>query len=187
MVSLRWSKESTADTQIRVCETSCGRAILAKIVVCGVYNRAVYEIGCHHIMEQLFAFITNHPMLVGAFVILLILFIRNEMARGGATLGAQEVVNLVNHEGAIVLDVRDKAEFKAGHIVDSINIPYASLEARLDELKKYEDKPIIVACKMGQHAGAAGAQLKKAGFAQVSRLRGGITEWRGQNLPVVKG
>jgi len=39
---------------------------------------------------------------------------------------------------------------------------------------------------MGQHAGAAGTQLKKAGFENVSRLRGGIAEWRGQNLPVVK-
>ncbi len=137
-------------------------------------------------MEQLFTFIANHPILVGAFVVLLALFIRNEMTRGGATLGAQEVVNLVNNQGALVLDIRDKAEFDAGHIVDSINIPYASLEARIDELKKHEGKPIVIACKMGQHAGAAGTQLKKAGFENVSRLRGGITEWRGQNLPVVK-
>jgi len=137
-------------------------------------------------MDQLFSFISNHPYLVGTFVVLLALFIRNEMTRGGATLGAQEVVNLVNNEGAVVLDIRDKAEFDAGHIVDSINIPYGSLESRLSELKKYEGKPIVIACKMGQHAGAAGTQLKKSGYENVSRLRGGITEWRGQNLPVVK-
>ena len=137
-------------------------------------------------MEQLFTFVSNHPILVGAFLVLLVLFIRNEMTRGGATLGAQEVVNLVNNEGAVVLDIRDKAEFDAGHIVDSVNIPYASLESRIDELKKHEGKPIVIACKMGQHAGAAGTQLKKAGFENVSRLRGGIAEWRGQNLPVVK-
>ena len=70
--------------------------------------------------------------------------------------------------------------------MDSINIPYGSLESRLSELKKYEGKPIVIACKMGQHAGAAGTQLKKSGYENVSRLRGGITEWRGQNLPVVK-
>ena len=137
-------------------------------------------------MDQLFTFISNHPFLVGAFVVLLALFIRNEMNRGGTTLGAQQVVNLVNNEGAVVLDIRDKADFDAGHIVDSLNIPYASLESRIDELKKYEGKPIVVACKMGQHAGAAGTQLKKAGFENVCRLRGGIAEWRGQNLPVVK-
>lgn len=137
-------------------------------------------------MDQLFTFIANHPLLVGAFVVLLALFIRNEMTRGGATLAVQEVVNLVNNEGALLLDIRDKAEFDAGHIVDSINIPYSGLESRIDELNKHEGKPIVIVCKMGQHAGAAGTQLKKAGFENVSRLRGGIAEWRGQNLPVVK-
>jgi rhodanese-related sulfurtransferase len=137
-------------------------------------------------MEQLFAFISNHPYLVGAFVVLLALFIRNEMSRGGATVSAQQLVQMVNNEDAIVVDVRDKAEFEAGHIVDAINIPYANLESRIDELKKHKDKPIVVACKMGQHSGAAGTVLRKNGFTNVSRLRGGIADWRGQSLPVVK-
>lgn len=137
-------------------------------------------------MEQLFAFISNHPFLVGAFVVLLALFIRNEMSRGGATVSAQELVQLVNNDGAVVVDLRDKAEFDAGHIVDAINIPFAAIEARMDELNPYKGKPIVLACKMGQHSGSAGTQLRKAGFEQVSRLRGGIAEWRAQNLPVVK-
>lgn len=137
-------------------------------------------------MDQLLNFVTGHPYLVGAFVVLFALFVRNEMSRGGSTITAARLVHLVNHEGGIVLDVRDKAEFEQGHIVDAINIPHASLDTRLDELKKYQDKPIIVACKMGQHSGAAGTVLRKAGFENVSRLRGGITEWRGQSLPVVK-
>ena len=45
----------------------------------------------------------------------------------------------------------------------------------------------MLACKMGQHAGAAGTVLRKAGFENVSRLKGGVTEWRNQNMPVVKG
>ena len=137
-------------------------------------------------MDQLFIFVGNHPYLVGAFVVLLALFIRNEMSRGGATVSAQELEQLVNNEGAIIIDVRDKAEFDAGHIVDAINIPYSNIESRTDELKKYQEKPIVLACKMGQHSGAAGTALRKAGFENVSRLRGGIAEWRGQSLPVVK-
>jgi rhodanese-related sulfurtransferase len=137
-------------------------------------------------MDQLFAFVGGHPYLVGLFVVLLALFVRNEMTRGGATLSAQEVVNLVNNEGAVVVDIRDKAEFEEGHIVDAINIPFSNLDARVDELKKFQDKPVVIACKMGQHSGAAGTALRKAGFDNVSRLRGGITEWRGQSLPVVK-
>lgn len=137
-------------------------------------------------MDQLFAFISNHPFLVGAFAVLLALFIRNEMSRGGAAVSAQELVQLVNNEGAVVVDLRDKGEFEAGHIVDAINIPFANIEARVDELSKYKDKPIVLACKMGQHSGSAGTQLRKAGFERVSRLRGGIADWRSQNLPVVK-
>tara|TARA_A100001037_G_scaffold131137_3_gene118908 strand:- start:685 stop:1101 length:417 start_codon:yes stop_codon:yes gene_type:complete len=137
-------------------------------------------------MDQLFEFIGNHPYLVGAFVVLLVLFIRNETQRGGSSVSAQQLVGLVNREGAVVLDLRDQKEYEAGHIVDSVNIPYASLESRLSELEKYKDKPIVLACKMGQHAGSAGTAMRKNGFANVSRLSGGIAEWRNQNLPVVK-
>ncbi len=138
-------------------------------------------------MAQLFEFIGNHPFLVGLFLVLLALFIRAEVARGGRALSAQELVNLINREGALVLDVRDAKEFAAGHIVDAVNIPHASLEKRMTELNKHKEKPIAIVCRMGQHSGPAGALLRKAGFTQVTRLKGGIAEWRNQNLPVVKG
>lgn len=138
-------------------------------------------------MDQLLQFIVNHPFLVGAFVVLLALFIRNETQRGGKSVSAQELVSMVNREDALVLDVRDRKEFEAGHIVDAVNIPHSSLETRLDELTKYQNRPIIVACRMGQHAGAAGTLLRKNGYETVTRLTGGMTEWRNQNLPVVKG
>jgi len=138
-------------------------------------------------MDQFFEFIANNPFLAGAFVLLLALFIRNEMRRGGQTVTAQQLVDLINREGAVVVDVRDKKEFREGHIVDSLNIPHTALGDRLRELDKFREKPLVIACKMGQHSGPAGTVLRKAGFENVARLRGGLTEWRGQNLPVVKG
>ena len=137
-------------------------------------------------MNQVFEFIGNHPILVAAFVILLVLFIRNEMRRGGRSVTAQQLVDLVNRENALIIDVRDKKEFDAGHIVDALNIPFAALDRRVKELGKHRDRPIVVACKMGQHAGTAGAILRKHGFENVSRLAGGVTEWRNQSLPVVR-
>ena len=89
-------------------------------------------------MEQFFTFLGNHPLLVGTFVLLVVLFFRNESVRAGATVGTQELVRLVNKEDAIVLDVRDRTEFMEGHIVDAVNIPYASLESRVDELAKHK-------------------------------------------------
>ena len=137
-------------------------------------------------MEQFFSFLGNHPILVGTFLLLLFLFFRNERTRAGATVGTQELVRLVNKENAIVLDVRERTEFMEGHIVDALNIPYASLEARLDEISQHNETPVVIACKMGQHSGAAGTLLRKNGFTNVTRLTGGYTEWRAQNLPVVK-
>jgi rhodanese-related sulfurtransferase len=137
-------------------------------------------------MEQLFEFISNHMILVGTFVILLTLFIRNETRRGGQAVSAQQLVDMVNRQNAVVLDVRDRKEFEAGHIVNAVNIPYTVLESRLDELKKHKEQPLVVACKMGQHSGTAGTLLRKNGFVDVRRLTGGIAEWRNQNLPVVK-
>ena len=138
-------------------------------------------------MQRLFEFVANHPFLVGTFVLLLALFIRNETRRGGRSVTAQQLVDMVNRENAVVLDVRDRKEYQAGHIVGAVNVPFANLGARIDELKKYQSRPLVVTCKMGQHAGAAGTQLRKAGFENVTRLTGGMAEWRNQNLPVVKG
>lgn len=138
-------------------------------------------------MERFFEFVINNYLLVAAFVLLLVLFIRNETKRGGNAVTAQQLVDMVNRQDAVVLDIRDKKEFQSGHIVDALNIPYSALDSRLDELKKYRDRPIVVACKMGTNASAAGALLRKQGFEHVSRLSGGIAEWRNQNLPVVKG
>jgi len=93
----------------------------------------------------------------------------------------------VNKQSALVLDVRDPKAFSSGHIVDAVNIPHGAVAGRLAELEKYKEQPIAIVCAMGQHAGAVGAALRKAGFAHVSRLTGGMSEWRNQNLPVVKG
>ena len=138
-------------------------------------------------MEQLFEFIGNHYLLTGIFVILLVMFVRNEVQRGGRSVTAQQLVDLINREGAVVLDVRDKNEFGEGHIIDALNIPHTAVASRIGELERHKVKPVVVACKMGQHSGAVGTILRKAGFENVSRLRGGIAEWRNQNLPVVKG
>lgn len=137
-------------------------------------------------MEKFFEFIGNHPFLVGLFVVLLALFIRNEMRRGGRSVSPQQLVDMVNREKAVVVDVRERKEYQAGHIVDAVNIPSTNLEGRIDELKKYRERPVVVVCKMGQNAGTAGTLLRKHGFENVSKLSGGMAEWRNQNLPVVK-
>lgn len=138
-------------------------------------------------MGRLFEFIGNNVILVSTFVVLLMLFIRNEVARGGKSVSPQQLVHMMNRDEAVVLDLRERKEFTEGHIIDAINIPQASLDSRINELEPYRERPVIVACKMGQQASAAGNILRKAGFSNVMRLSGGMTEWRGNDLPLVKG
>lgn len=137
-------------------------------------------------MDRLVEFVTNHWMLSGAFVALLSLLIVTESRRGGRGVSPSLVGSLVNRENGVILDIRTDAEFRAAHIGNSINIPLAQLASRLGELEKHRGKPVIVVCNMGSSAGEAVRQLAKAGHEQVFRLSGGITAWRGENLPVVR-
>lgn len=137
-------------------------------------------------IEQLFEFIGNHFILVGLFIALLFAFLVNEGKQGGAAISTSNLVNLINREDAVVIDIRDKKEFNLGHIAGAINIPYSQLDSRISELETDKEKPVIVVCKMGQNAGAAGRKLKAQGFTSVRRLSGGMSEWTASGLPLVK-
>lgn len=140
----------------------------------------------NRMISQIFEFIGNHGLLNATFVALLIIFIANELKRGGRTISCQEVVDLLNRENAVAIDLRTEKEFSEGHISGALNVPYTLLEKHMNKLQKYKDTPIILTCKMGQQSGAAGNQLRKAGYANIARLSGGIQNWRISNMPVVK-
>lgn len=113
------------------------------------------------------------------------MLMRHEGIKGGAKLSTTQVTMLVNKDDAVVIDLRTKSEFEAGHIANSVNIGHDKITASDAVLKKYKDKPIILVDKAGQHAGAVGKELLTNGF-NVSRLGGGIAEWQQQTLPLVK-
>ncbi|WP_374417101.1 rhodanese-like domain-containing protein [Stutzerimonas kunmingensis] len=136
-------------------------------------------------LANLIEFVSNHYVLSSLFVVLLILLLITETRKGGKSLSNRELTALVNSGEGVVLDVRVKKEFDAGHIVDALNIPYEKLVSRTGELEKHKAKTIIVVDAMGQHAGTACRELQKAGFT-AAKLSGGISSWRGDNLPVVK-
>jgi len=96
------------------------------------------------------------------------------------------VTNLINSDGALVLDIRAEKEYQSGHITGSTNIPYNKLNERMSEIEQYKDKPVVLVCAMGQHAGMAGRILHAKGFKSVRRLSGGISTWKSDGLPLVK-
>ena len=136
-------------------------------------------------VAHLLEFATNHYLITDAFVILLGLLIAYEMSKGGASLSTRELTALVNSDQGVVIDVRSKKDYTAGHIVGSLNFPQDKVLTRTAELEKYKDKTLIIVDAMGQHAGTTARELLKSGF-KAAKLSGGISSWRGDNLPLVK-
>ncbi len=137
-------------------------------------------------MDRLFEFIVNHYILVSAFVALLAALFVLETRRGGQKVSAQAAVNLINRDKAIVVDVRERKEFNEGRITGALHIPLSAVKERASELKKHKDKQIIVVDKMGQHSATAVKVLNAEGYTNVTRLNGGIADWKSNNLPLVK-
>ncbi len=101
-------------------------------------------------------------------------------------IGTLETTRLMNSGNALVLDVRDNAEFNGGRIPKSKNIPLAEISKRIDEIAKFKNKPVIVACKSGNRAAGALKALKAGGFTEVYQLEGGFGAWQQASLPVEK-
>ena len=120
-----------------------------------------------------------------ALLVLVVMLVLHETRKSGPSLSPQEAINLVNAEDGVFLDLRDAAEYKKGHVVNAINIPSAKLPDRAVELEKYTEKPIVLVCKMGQQSGAAGKQLRAAGYTKVYKMSGGMMEWGNLQLPTV--
>ncbi|HEV7820764.1 MAG TPA: rhodanese-like domain-containing protein [Burkholderiales bacterium] len=143
--------------------------------------------------HSFFVFLQKSPwnmMLLGTAVVsggMLIWPLLNRVSAGGVgQVSALEAVQLMNRRDAVVLDVRNAAEFAAGHIPNARNVPFGELTDRLRELEKLKSRPIIVNGQAGAHAAKVCGALKKIGFTDVVALRGGINGWVEASLPVEK-
>lgn len=140
-------------------------------------------------VDRLQEFFSNNPALCMAFLAILgglaWTFFQGS-ARGVRKASPSDVTRLINHEDAIVLDVRSDGEFRQGHIVNALNIPDSQLAERIDKLNKYRSRPIIATCRTGQISAKAGSKLAAHGFEKVYSLSGGILAWEGASLPLTK-
>jgi rhodanese-related sulfurtransferase len=141
-------------------------------------------------MGQFFEFIGNHLFLFLALFAVsgaLAWNIMQTNIAGVSMINAFELTKLLNHEDALVVDVRQEQEFIQGHILNSINIPLGNLSDKMNRLEKYREKPIIAVCLSGQRSAQACGKLKKQGFEKVYNLSGGIMAWQSANLPLTRG
>ena len=85
-------------------------------------------------------------------------------------------------DGAVLLDVRDLSEWRAGHAPQARHVPLAELDDRLTELPA--DTPIVAVCRSGRRSAVAVRLLNRHGHT-ASNLTGGMHAWAPAGLPVV--
>jgi rhodanese-related sulfurtransferase len=139
-------------------------------------------------MQQIIEYIIRHPLLVGVTAAVALVSLAYEVSRargGGQSVGAAEAVRLLN-QGAVMLDVRSKDQFDAGHVIDARNVPASDLDAAAESLKRLRDKVLIACCDNGLTSAGIARTLRGQGFSKVATLRGGLQTWRAENLPLVK-
>jgi rhodanese-related sulfurtransferase len=139
-------------------------------------------------MQRLLEYIAHHPYLAGAAVIaaiaVLVAEIRERLS-GFAALSAMQAVRLMN-QGALVLDLRPKESYEAGHIAEARNIPAAELAGSADTLKKWRERAVITYDDSGVSGANAARTLTKLGFTKVFNLDGGLNAWIKDNLPLAR-
>ena len=76
---------------------------------------------------------------------------------------------------AVLIDVREAEEFRAGHIPGALNVPLSEIDA----ISTPKDVPVFIYCLRGSRSKRAERMLKKMGYAKVRSI-GGIMEYKGR-------
>jgi rhodanese-related sulfurtransferase len=103
--------------------------------------------------------------------------------------GYLAVVN--NPNGALLVDVREETEFKAGHVPGTVNVSRGRLEFRIWKPLGYPGKvemnrKIYVQCATGGRATLAAKQLRDIGFTNVTAVVMELADWQKKGYPFVK-
>lgn len=142
-------------------------------------------------MQEIMQFVGRHPILslawVGLLAAVLVMTFKGLTSKV-KVITRGEATRLINKEDAVVVDVRQRDDYRKGHIASSLNVPQSDIKSgNFGELEKHKAKPVIVVCGNGISSQESAQLLIKAGFEQVTLLKEGIAGWSGENLPLVRG
>jgi rhodanese-related sulfurtransferase len=99
-----------------------------------------------------------------------------------ATMTAAQAHPAVTSDKAVLLDVRELSEWRAGHAPQARHVVLSQLQDHLRELPT--DRPIVTVCQSGRRSAMAAKLLTRHGY-QATNLTGGMNAWASTGLPVV--
>ncbi len=142
------------------------------------------------ILHRLPEFLGNHLYLTLGFIGVLVALVVTEaqrFTRGYTALTPAGLTQLINRENALLVDVSSAQDFEKGHIPGAKQVAMSQFDPEGKDLAKARELPVALVCKTGQTSAQAAQRLKKAGFAKVFWLEGGIAAWREAQMPLAKG
>lgn len=136
-------------------------------------------------MDQIIDFLLSHWILSSIFLSLFGFYLIIEIlySQQNNKITPQQAVDLINHDHAIVLDIRSSTEFATNHVIDAINIPSATITEQSKKIQKYAKKPVIIVATKQTELKNVINLLKQQGFQQILQLAGGMHEWLASGLP----
>ena len=140
-------------------------------------------------MERIPEFVANHLFLFALLVSILMLLVWNlwgAVMSGLTPLTPRESVRKINHEGAVLVDIRKPDSYSQGHILGATNIPPESIGTRQQEVAKYQAQDVILCCEHGNDSLRAARLFRAQGLNRLFFIKGGLQAWRNANLPLVK-
>ena len=138
--------------------------------------------------QQLIEFAGNHTLLVLALFAILVMLAGSEIQQRLSKVKAvspAEATRLLNHENAIMIDMRSDKDYRDGHIVNAVQMSDGKGDIPAT-LNKHRERPVIVYCQRGQQSTAVCNSLSKQGFESVYNLQGGVLAWQKAELPLSK-
>ena len=102
--------------------------------------------------------------------------------RFGPEVGPAEATQLINRHNAQIVDVRKAAEFKKGHIPNSINLPATDIQNAIGQLEK--NRPVLLVDQTGGGSRPIAKLLRGVGFNEVYILEHGLLGWRQAKMPL---
>ena len=113
--------------------------------------------------------------------------IMEEARRDVPEVSVEDVRQRLTRDGkATVLDVREKEEYREGHLQGAVSLPRGFLGMRVEETVPDRQAPIIAYCGGGTRSLIAARTLKEMGYTNVVSMSGGYTAWKNAGLPFVQ-
>jgi len=141
-------------------------------------------------LHRLPLFLQHQPLLVVAFIGLLLALLVTELMRlkrGWKDVTPAAVTRLLNRDNALLVDISPRGDYEKGHIPGARHVAMEQFDPEHKDLVKVKEMPVVVCCRSGVTSQRAAKRLVKAGFKNVYSLAGGMAAWRQADLPVAKG